>query len=475
MRKLVRLAAIALIALLCTLIFAACGCSDSGRGNDANSNGNGNGVDNNSGGGNQAAVKYVDGYCFSDGVAWMRSDTNQWHCVDKTGRINIELQAGEAHISDFSHGVALVKRADETVELIDKTGKVVSSPKTGEYDRIASFLNDLGMILVYKHINTFQVTENQYGIIDKDGKWQTELHGNSILHSIFWARNVITRASFSTASYIGEGFVMVPHNNEYMRKQQLYNIFTKEIIEDVTTQIIPGSAMGGPDLYLGLATAKNFNNGYSIFLRYTEYSYIGGSSRSTIYKGSVCSIDKNGKITEIIKNVYCGESAYSNTGYWASSARLSNYSDGLFYFDEHIRGFYDISGNLIIDLSESEYSIGYYSAFSNGYCVSYLTNPQGTPYYTLIDKTGKRMFEPKYNNFVSISFKSGMIVCRGARRDSDQNHYNTYAVVSASGEEIFSFETRSGNGSVSDYSEDAALVKKDNEAYFIDKTGKRLF
>ncbi len=70
------------------------------------------------------------------------------------------------------------------------------------------------------------------------------------------------------------------------------------------------------------------------------------------------------------------------------------YSEGLFYASDC---FYNNQGEVVIDLTEydveDDYQEGYY--FIDGYCPIVLNNPEGIPYYTIIDKTGEFLFEPR--------------------------------------------------------------------------------
>ncbi|MCL1807552.1 MAG: hypothetical protein FWG31_07615 [Oscillospiraceae bacterium] len=111
----------------------------------------------------------------------MQTNEWQWHCVDKTGTIILALGEGEVPASNFSHGVALVRRVDWIVELIDKNGRVISSPKSGEYDNIVGFIPDVGMTLVDKYLDTFRLIEYQVGIIDNNGNWTVKLCNDFIL------------------------------------------------------------------------------------------------------------------------------------------------------------------------------------------------------------------------------------------------------------------------------------------------------
>ena len=201
-------------------------------------------------------------------------------------------------------------------------------------------------------------------------------------------------------------------------------------------------------------------------------------------------MDQSGKDTAIIE----GENHHC----------LGHFADGLFYFgpieddvfsvygvspkDDISSGFYDISGKRVIDLGK--YRLRTAPVFSDGFCVLNLYNPQRVRYYTVIDKSGKEMFEPRQSpTFIQftdsknldLSTKCGMIVIRDHQNSP---HWDSAcSVLNITGNKVAEF--RDGYTRVSNYSEDVALVKhkKDmtynrdspDEIYYIDKTGKRLF
>lgn len=91
------------------------------------------------------------------------------------------------------------------------------------------------------------------------------------------------------------------------------------------------------------------------------------------------------------------DEAYS----WSDEYIEENYS-GLVY-DEKSGGFCNTAGDLVLDLSE--YDLRDDPEFHNGYCVLNIKNKQSSSYFTVIDPSGNRMFEPKkeviHEEFVS--------------------------------------------------------------------------
>ncbi|MCL2796753.1 MAG: WG repeat-containing protein [Firmicutes bacterium] len=347
MKKLVRLTVIALTALLCASAFSACGGSGG---------------------------SYMTGHDFSDGVAWVRDSVSSstysvgaWRCIDKKGKTKFKLDLKSFPASDFSDGAALVLRnytetrpgligQDNTnaySELVDKNGKTITPQKSDEYDDIFFTVAELKLFVVHKRINTLQTTEDQYGVIDRNGKWITPLHTNDAL------------SNSMGFLHIGEGFIKMNRTTGggYMEiNSALFNVYTGETIKLDSTQVVDR-------LQLGKTSTGRFNDGRGVFLQYKEVSRVG-LSYTSIYKGNVCSIDKDGKTTEIVQDVSCVIRTHdsSRLEWYATKAYLGNYNDGLFYFSDKVfksdkvlerndimisgsnQGFYDIEGKQVIDL-----------------------------------------------------------------------------------------------------------------------------
>jgi len=273
----------------------------------------------------------IKGYDFSDGVAWVLTQEQQWNCIDKTGKVILALGAREAPESNFSKGVALVKRSDNTIELIDKSGQVISSPKSGEYDSIIGFVPGEGVIIVCKKIETFEVTETRVGIIDNRGQWKI---------------NLCTDPNLITVSYLGNGLTLHPNFGEGVILCQLglssgefyYNVRTGD---SFTINYYEGNGFSWR-----WSALRGFENGYGV--------YFDDS-------GNLCAVSSKGEKTELKRNL--GFDLYSNlTSRNPKTVKIGRYKDGLFYYENETtasnskahrltKGFYDIKGNLVIDLS----------------------------------------------------------------------------------------------------------------------------
>lgn len=118
---------------------------------------------------------FYDGHDFSDGVAWVKdTDSSNWKAIDEKGRTLFNLGSNSTPITDFIYGGALVEVANSKnkINIIDKNGTVVfPTDDSTEYAFVVSSRN---YHFVKKHINTFEKTEDQIGIVDNTGKWVME-------------------------------------------------------------------------------------------------------------------------------------------------------------------------------------------------------------------------------------------------------------------------------------------------------------
>ena len=402
---------------------------------------------------------FLYGRSFSDEVAWVQSKDLIWQCIDKKGEIIFKLDEGDFPSYDFSKGVAVVRRAGGTSELINKNGEVVSSPQIGDYDRINMFLPDLGMTRVSKTVNTLQYTGDLYGLIDNNGNWEIPLHEED------WQ---LHKNGFDP-EYIGEGYLQ--------SYDFLYNVFTSSL---TTVSTLPSRTWG---------TVSHFENGYGV-ARYFVFS-----ASQVIDSYGVCSISSEGTLKTIFND------------YPGNKALIGQYREELFYFSDKgnngtRQGFFDINGNLVIDLYDYDAAIGggYTEdtplrkdisgpivafkvpppgqvgvkdpapCFSEGYCTLYLTNKQGGRFVTIIDKNRKMVFEPISSIDLSISnVRCGLFI--------ESGKFGT-RIKNTSNEIIAEF---TANTIVSLYKNDVACVGVYNDSgsmiefYYIDKLGKRLF
>jgi hypothetical protein len=232
-----------------------------------------------------------------------------------------------------------------------------------------------GKFLVAEFVSDFDTNEWRVGAIDKDG--------NIVVPPKAYE---ITGDEFSECSYLG--------SNIFSIGNVLLNIETQSIID---LQTIPSQY--APDFY------TDFEEGYAIIsigvppnhddLLGEEYPYLWGGK----YKSGVYKLGTDGEIIEKIADCW-EENTYGR--FSEGLIFLEQDGDGV-YYDEFGVGYqyaggayYDVYGEVVIDFPEyrgkKNYNCG---AFDGGYAPMVIIGADGLSYFTLIDKNGKQMFEPR--------------------------------------------------------------------------------
>jgi hypothetical protein len=113
-------------------------------------------------------------------------------------------------------------------------------------------------------------------------------------------------------------------------------------------------------------------------------------------------MDTNGSLTERIGECWISD----RLEFYDGLTFLSSSNSGYVYDGKLSKAYYDMYGNLAIDFPEyngiRNYDCG---NFVDGYAVMSLEGADGKSYFTIIDKTGKQMFEPQtgYNRLTIFS------------------------------------------------------------------------
>lgn len=441
-----------------------------------------------------AFTRILEATIFSDGVAWVlpyiegvntRSNPNSmhnigirangvwrigdrphtpgiWHLVDINGNTLLVSGENESPITPFSNGAGLITRADGTIEMINKAGEILSSPTSGDYEEILFFLQNYGAMVVRRQVNTWELTETQFGIIGSNGEWLLPIQGNFVFP--MENRSDIQLTLSGVNAYLGDGIFRIsspPDHNGRVNNHGLFNILTGEAFLDI----------------LGLDTMPNFENGYGIYVQWAR-------------PGGVHVID-----TEFNTN-----RVFEGTG---GAVVLGEYREGLFYMatspmltahtavsDRQTNGFYDRDGNLIIDLehltvldrsggtiftrSGEIFGAPVLPHFSGGYSVLILRNDQRADFYTIIDKNGTFMFEPRpytiTNTFHAARIDSGLLLI---------HENNSVVAMNMQGETVFVIENFPNFSSAIlqefKFNDGVARIFSGGEVFFIDTTGQRLF
>jgi len=292
------------------------------------------------------SLEIIEGRDFSEEVAWVQGFNAIWYCINTEGKILFELPEDSKPSDDFDNGIAVI----DGNKVINISGEIIfDAEKEGcilvhNFNR-DSYLYD-GFVIVSKFIDTFEVTEEQYGILNNDGNWALELTNE-----------------YSEPNYCGSGIFLLTQYNDGERNQIYFNANTgNTFIHDSDDEL-------------------EFSQGYAIS---TIYGYPEGITKL---------IDSEGKeMFSLNKSCYFG-----------------SFSEDLIYLSHgENQGFYDVSGNMVVDLSE--YNIINTPCFTDGYAFLRLNNEQGSYFFTTIDKQGNLQFEPKNTEANSdISISDGLI------------------------------------------------------------------
>lgn len=305
---------------------------------------------------------------FSDNVAWVECEKNingnyesKYYCVDVNGTILFELEPDYKPYSYngsatenwfFSNGVSLIVYKEHAEEeywkIVDKTGNCVMTLVDGDVVLCPEMVEN-GYVVVYGDYESIYGDERKYGLISPLGEWV--IHPSSDISGISYRGDNLFYISY----YLG-------NNTDVFLNAETGTTFEKYVEID-----------GNPENISGLT----FDNGYAVFL---EKVIVDGYPKRYLFR-----ISSEGEVEKLYMP-YEG-------GYDLKCGELS---DGLVYIDDDVynspnRGFFDMNGNLVVDLSgydvhtlvrdECSFIDGYCALNVNGYCL-------------FVDSNGNKIFEP---------------------------------------------------------------------------------
>ena len=283
---------------------------------------------------NSGEVKITDAKDFSDGVAWVRDESNNVYLIDKNGKELFELGKISRglgipdNVEDFKGGFAVVE--DEKGErVIDKKGKTVLQIN----DEMEVENSGDGFAIIQTEEEDYLGKTKKMGLYDlEENKYVLDLSEN-----------------YTRMEYLNEGMFLVIQKEEgsYKTPAFIYNAETAQTVKGPTE-----------DRYV--EEISEYNDGYA----------------TAVKDGTFCLIDKNGN-----------EKSLGIDGLYGLAR--GEYGDGLVYIKE---AFYDENGNKVIDLADQ--NVNNYPVFINGYAFVTFNNGSNK-YYTIMDKTGEFLFEPK--------------------------------------------------------------------------------
>ena len=229
----------------------------------------------------------------------------------------------------------------------------ITVPNNGEWDEI--LCSGGGYHLVKKEIDTFEEYKIMVGVVDDDGEWVHELSDTGAvaeciqMYTDAYGAEENTLLDSNCYMYLGDGvFIGSPSLLVYSADSEYRlglgdSFLTFDYGDEVVTSgwdslfwnVIDNVQMG-----FRLTRISMFQDGYALLTQTADYD-------NTLY-----SIDTKGQITELPCNIY-----YNSDDPVYFQYKFPVYSDGLFFAyknEAYRKGFFDIEGNLIIDLTSAD-------------------------------------------------------------------------------------------------------------------------
>lgn len=291
---------------------------------------------------------------------------------------------------------ANVSGSSETPSDDANSSQEVTVPNNGEWDEI--LCSGDGYHLVKKEVDAYDGYKFMLGVVDDSGEWVQELTdtGTFVEEVRFRAEGSSeTLRDSSCYMYLGEGVFLASPGVSVYTKDEEYRVgpWPDMITDSATGQLevavwecLIWNVVDNSQAEFDASKISTFQDGYSLFCE-AEDAFGGGRLNA---------LNTKGEITE-----FTCEFVPNKPGH-----NFPVYSEGLFYActDKAARpGFYDIEGNMVIDLSS--YNMGRipYSSemgvnapyFENGQATILFANNAGSVFEAVIDKTGAFVGEPE--------------------------------------------------------------------------------
>lgn len=406
---------------------------------------------------------------FSDGVAWIMWE-GQWICIDTNGNILFAMDYIYEPVTDFINGYAVVQLSNvENDEksifskreriLVDKSG----TPIMGEWltdgeERLLKIGKNKDSIDVW-----FLVVKDSYSTHQEYIKVLNRFKGVDESGEIECEKIVCYDMPKNFQKYydilnIGDGIYTLKYWEAQSRGTRIYN--TNE---------------------LGVKEDSNQNN--TEIVNYGHYAYIDncrieeGHNQLGFYdeviSGNGGLVDAKGNL---LRKVY--EPGINNTVF------MGSYSEGVYSSGNRknyrlvCEGFYDFDGNKVVDLNG--YVTKWPPFYKNGYCVLQLKNDAGVDFYTILDKEGNLLFEPKRGCAMGDDLNSACYVTEDVIIVLDEN--GTYKYVDTMGNDVLIdyqyFLDSNGGGALGKFYDGLARVAVDRDGMrryiYINRQGDEL-
>ena len=309
-----------------------------------------------------------------------------------SGKTSAAPGASDTNLSDSAE--TSPSGSDETAEDDTNSGQEATVPNNGEWDGI--LCSGDGYHLVKKEIDAYDGYKFMLGVVDNGGEWVQELTdtGTFVEEVRFRAEGSSeTLRDSSCYMYLGEGVFLASPGVSVYTKDEEYRVGSWENsisysptgrAEVSIWECLIWNVVDNSQVEFDASKMSTFQDGYLLFCEEDEF---GGGTLNTM--------NPKGEIVEL-------------TCQYLPNKPMHNfpvYAEGLFYAcsEKSKPGFFDITGNMVIDLSE--YAVGRipYSAemgvnapyFENGQATILFANNAGSVFQAVIDKTGAFVGEPQ--------------------------------------------------------------------------------
>lgn len=283
--------------------------------------------------------------------------------------------------------------SDETAEGNTNSGQEATVPNNGEWDEI--LCSGDGYHLVKKEIDVYDGYKFMLGVVNGEGEWVQKLTdtGTFVDEVRFRAEGSSeTLRDSSCYMYLGEGVFLASPGVSVYTKDEEYRVGPWENsvsysptgrAEVSIWECLIWNVTDNSQAEIKASKISVFQDGYLLFCKEDEMG-----------KGSLNAMNTKGEIVKL-ECEYLPNKPRHN---------FPVYSEGLFQAntEKSKPGFFDIDGNLVIDLSEYDIG-GPYSDemgvnapyFENGQATILISNNAGSVFRAIIDKTGVLIGEPE--------------------------------------------------------------------------------
>lgn len=372
---------------------------------------------------------------FSENRAWIQYDAHHTGntvtvsaVIDTKGNIIWESDAalGPAPMgSDFKDGLSYVNWRNR-IMIIDADGTVTFQTEQEDF-MILGYGDE--KFLVAQYVSDFNANEWQIGAIDKNGDivapfktyedkkaeappsnaFDADDTGAVYIDPAMYGSDFYGTVFFNQDDAIQPGMCLYRGENVYDIRYDEYG--SKRVLINIETQ----KTLLSTDEYLYITLLTGFENGYATVLYEDDTSRLENLN----YERSVCRLGTDGALQKTVSNdwaqyILSQETEFSEgltfirfneysdpAGSFFSNVEKDNYlvyNDFILYYG----AYYNVTGELVIDFPQYRgkriYDCG---PFKDGYAAMVIQGADNLSYFTVIDKNGQQMFEPR-NDFQSL-------------------------------------------------------------------------